>query len=88
MARGDSVIDWTKIDSRRHAEYCDAHGFRIVIEQTRWSPHPLDYLNQHRDEFEGFINSIRAGAWDDLDTAKREIVVLAARRAVRDHTQR
>jgi hypothetical protein len=81
---------WTKIDdSRRHAEYCDAHGFRCVVEASRWSPHPLqrDQRDQ-RDEWEGFVNAIRVGAWHDLEMAKRETISLAALRMAENNPNR
>ena len=88
MEKVNEMQHWTKIDdSRRHAEYCDAHGFRCVVEASRWSPHPLqrDQRDQ-RDEWEGFVNAIRVGAWHDLEMAKRETISLAALRMAENHT--
>ena len=77
-------MQWCKIgNSKRHAEFCDAHGYRCFVEASRWSPHPLA---QHRDEWEGYVNAIRVGAWTDLDTAKNLTIAAAQMRSEREKT--
>jgi hypothetical protein len=75
---------WQK--TQRGAEYCDAHGYRCFVERTRWSPHPLQ--NDQRDEWEGFLNSIRIGAWRDIDEAKRETLAMAQLRTANKYNSR
>ena len=73
------MTEWTRLPGMRHVEYCDAHGHRLVIEASHWSR--LPFHGEHHEEYQGFIGGVRVGTWNDLDTAKRTTLELAAQRA-------
>jgi len=69
---------WHRLPGTRFGEYCDAHGHRLVVEASRWSPPQL--FGERHEEYNGFIGGVRVGSWIELDEAKREVLSLARSR--------
>ena len=74
--------DWERLPGMRHAEFCDAHGRRLVVEAARWHSPPFDH---HHEEWLGFIGGVRVGTWPDLEQAKAATLAIADERVGLDY---